>query len=94
MLYSWAAADTGMPSLAKCTQTNELKTHLVPKNGAVGGRFATVYFFVENIANKTSELMPLFYKAPRLKHRKLSSTKARALRALVAELFGASGVEL
>ena len=42
MLCSWAAADTGMASPAKCIQTHEPKIHAVPKNGAVGGHFATV----------------------------------------------------
>ena len=42
MLCFRAAADTGMASPAKCIQTHEPKIHAVPKNGAVGGHFATV----------------------------------------------------
>ena len=42
MLCSRAAADTGIASPAKCIQTHEPKIHAVPKNGAVGGHFATV----------------------------------------------------
>ena len=42
MLSSRAAADTGVASPAKCIQTHEPKIHAVPKNGAVGGHFATV----------------------------------------------------
>ena len=42
MLCSGAAVDFGMASPTKCIQTHEPKIHAVPKNGAVGGRFATV----------------------------------------------------
>ena len=42
MLRSWAAADTELTSPAKCMPAAESKFHALPKNGAVGGQFATV----------------------------------------------------
>ena len=42
MLRSWAAADTELTSPAKCVPAAESNFHALPKNGAVGGRFATV----------------------------------------------------
>ena len=42
MLCSRAAAESGIASPAKRIQTHEPKIHAVPKNGAVGGQFATV----------------------------------------------------
>ena len=55
MHCSWAAADTEMASPAKCIQTHAAKIHAVLKNGAVGGRFATVYLFGRK-AQQTSAL--------------------------------------
>ena len=42
MLCSWATADTGVASLTKCVQTDKSENYALPKNGAVGGHFATV----------------------------------------------------
>ena len=42
MLCSWAMADTGVASLTKCVQTDKSENYALPKNGAVGGHFATV----------------------------------------------------
>ena len=42
MLCSWATADTGVASLTKCVQTDKSENYAWPKNGAVGGHFATV----------------------------------------------------
>ena len=42
MLCSWATADTGVASLSKCVQTDKSENYALPKNGAVGGHFATV----------------------------------------------------
>ena len=46
MLCSWATADTGVASLTKCVQTDKSENYALPKNGAVGGHFVTVYFFM------------------------------------------------
>ena len=42
MLRSWAVASTELTSPAKCMPAAESKFHALPKNGAVGGHFATV----------------------------------------------------
>ena len=41
-ICSWATADTGVASLTKCVQTDKSENYALPKNGAVGGHFATV----------------------------------------------------
>ena len=46
MLCSWAAADTGMASPAKCIQTHEPKIHAVPKKRSCWGSFCHGVIFI------------------------------------------------